>query len=78
VIASEAVQIGQNGSFVYVVKSDQTVEPRPIVVGQSKAGKVIVEKGLNAGETVVTDGQSRLFPGAKIAPASPPAAAEVK
>jgi multidrug efflux system membrane fusion protein len=67
VIPSEAVQVGQNGSFLYVVKSDQSVEPRPVVVGQTVAGKVIVEKGVTAGETIVTDGQSRLFPGAKIA-----------
>ena len=66
VIPSEAVQAGQQGTFVYVVKSDQTVEPRPVVVGQTVAGKVIVERGVTAGETVVTDGQSRLFPGAKI------------
>ena len=70
VIPSEAVQAGQNGSFVYLVKADQTVEPRPVLVGQTVGGKVIVEKGVGAGETVVTDGQSRLFPGAKIATAS--------
>jgi multidrug efflux system membrane fusion protein len=72
VIPSEAIQAGQQGSFVYVVKSDQTVEARPVVVGQTAAGKVIVEKGVTAGETVVTDGQSRLFPGAKIVTSSAP------
>jgi multidrug efflux system membrane fusion protein len=66
VIPSEAVQVGQQGSFVYVAKPDQTVDFRPVVVGQTVADKVIIEKGLAAGETVVTDGQSRLFPGAKI------------
>ena len=66
-IASEAVQAGQQGSFVYVVKPDQTVEVRPVVVGQAVANKVIVQQGVTAGETVVIDGQSRLFPGAKIA-----------
>jgi multidrug efflux system membrane fusion protein len=66
VIPSEAVQVGQQGSFVYVVKSDQTVEARPVAVGQTVEGKVIVEQGLASGETIVTDGQSRLFPGAKI------------
>jgi membrane fusion protein, multidrug efflux system len=73
-IRSEAVQTGQNGSFVYVVKSDQTVEPRPIVVGQSVGARVIVEKGVSAGEPVVIDGQSRLFPGAKVKSVSSPAA----
>jgi membrane fusion protein, multidrug efflux system len=66
VIPSEAVQVGQQGSFVYAVKADQTVEPRPISVGQTISGKVIIEKGVTVGETIVTDGQSRLFPGAKI------------
>jgi multidrug efflux system membrane fusion protein len=69
-VRSEAVQVSQNGSFVYVVKSDQSVEPRPIVVGQTVRDKVIVQKGLAAGENVVTDGQSRLFPGAKVKSAS--------
>ncbi|PYS21437.1 MAG: efflux RND transporter periplasmic adaptor subunit, partial [Acidobacteria bacterium] len=66
VIPAEAVQAGQQGSFVYVVKSDETVEPRPLTIGQTVGGKVMVQKGLVAGETIVTDGQSRLFPGAKI------------
>jgi multidrug efflux system membrane fusion protein len=66
VIPSEAVQVGQQGSFVYAVKPDQSVEPRPVAVGQTISGKVIVEKGVSAGETIVTDGQSRLYPGAKI------------
>ena len=66
VIPAEAVQAGQQGPFVYVVKSDQTVEPRPVVLGQTFSGKVVVGKGVTAGDTVVTDGQSRLFPGAKI------------
>jgi multidrug efflux system membrane fusion protein len=76
VIPSEAIQSGQQGTFVYVVKPDQTVEPRPVVVGQTVEGKAIVESGVMAAETVVTDGQSRLFPGAKIAPATSPAVSE--
>jgi len=66
IVPSEAIQAGQQGSFVYVVKPDQSVEPRPVTAGQTFSGKVILEKGVAAGETVVTDGQSRLFPGAKI------------
>jgi membrane fusion protein, multidrug efflux system len=66
VIPAESVQVGQQGSFVYVVKPDQSVEPRPLTVGATVDGKVIVEKGVAAGETVVTDGQSRLYPGAHI------------
>ncbi len=70
VIPAESVQAGQQGPFVYVVKADKSVEPRPVVVGATVNGKVIVRKGVAAGETVVTDGQSRLFPGATIAPAA--------
>jgi membrane fusion protein, multidrug efflux system len=70
VVPSEAVQAGQQGSFVYVVKEDKTVEPRPVVVGQSFGTKLVVQKGLKAGDTIVVDGQSRLFPGAKIAETS--------
>ncbi len=66
VIPAEAVQVGQQGSFIYVVKADQSVEPRPLTIGATVNGKVIVEKGVAAGETVVTDGQSRLYPGAHI------------
>ncbi len=68
VVPAESVQAGQQGSFVYVVKPDQTVEPRPVTTGQTYSGKVIIESGIAIGETVVTDGQSRLFPGAKIQP----------
>jgi multidrug efflux system membrane fusion protein len=71
-VRSEAVQAGQNGPFLYVVKQDQSVEPRPVVVGQTVRDSVIIEKGLAAGETVVTDGQSRLFPGAKVKSVSNP------
>src|SRR5215475_12130560 len=71
VIPSEAVQVSQQGSIVYVVKPDQSVEPRPIVVGETIAGKVAIEKGVEPSETVVTDGQSRLFPGAKISTTAP-------
>jgi membrane fusion protein, multidrug efflux system len=66
VVPSEAVQAGQQGSFIYVVKQDQSVEPRPVTLGQTISNTVIIEKGVTPGETIVTDGQSRLFPGAKI------------
>ncbi|HET9220061.1 MAG TPA: efflux RND transporter periplasmic adaptor subunit, partial [Terriglobia bacterium] len=72
VIPAEAIQSGQQGPFVYVVKSDQTVEPRPVVLGQTVDSKAIVESGVMAGESVVTDGQSRLYPGAKITAATSP------
>ena len=66
VVPSQAVQTGQDGPYVYVVKDDMTVEPRPVKPGPSAEGVVVIAKGLAAGERVVTDGQLRLFPGAKV------------
>jgi len=68
VVPSEAVQSGLRGQMIYVVKPDQSVEPRPVTIGQAFGRKVIIEKGIAAGETVVTDGQLRLFPGARVKP----------
>jgi len=66
VVPSQAVQTGQNGQFIYVVKADQTVEQRPVTNGLSYQNETVVTKGLAAGETVVTDGQLRLAPGVKV------------
>jgi multidrug efflux system membrane fusion protein len=66
VIPSPAIQDGQAGSFVFVVKKDQTAEVRPVTVGPSRNGETLVEKGVEAGETVVVDGQVRLTVGAKV------------
>jgi multidrug efflux system membrane fusion protein len=66
VIPSEAVQAGQQGSFVYVVKANKTVEARLVTVGQTLDRHVVIDKGLAAGETVVTDGQLLLAPGAPV------------
>ncbi|MGE5645294.1 MAG: efflux RND transporter periplasmic adaptor subunit [Acidobacteriota bacterium] len=66
VVPSEAVQAGQQGQFVYVVKQDNSVEFRPVAIGSTTAGKAVIEKGVAPGETVVTDGQLLLFPGARI------------
>ena len=66
VVPSEAVQAGQKGSFIYVVKTDQSVEARLVTTGQLVDSKIVVESGLKAGETVVTDGQLLLAPGAKV------------
>lgn len=65
VVPSEAVQNSQNGQFVYVVKNDQTVELRTVTVKRTMDGLTVVE-GVKAKETVVTDGQLRLVPGAKV------------
>jgi multidrug efflux system membrane fusion protein len=66
VVPSQAIQAGQQGPFVFVVKADQTVESRPVVVGTRLGAETIVEQGLRAGEVVVTDGQLRLVPGARV------------
>jgi len=65
-VPASALQSSQAGDFVYVVKADGTVESRPVKAGQTVAGLTIVKQGLQAGETVVTDGQLRLIPGAKV------------
>jgi len=66
VVPAEAVQVAQKGQMIFVVKADQTVEPRPVKVGPAIGRKLIIESGIAAGETVVTDGQLRLFPGARV------------
>src|SRR4030095_6099928 len=65
VAPTEAIQNGQQGQYVYVVK-DSKVELRPVTPGRTVGGKTVIEKGLVAGDTVVTDGHLRLFPGAQI------------
>jgi multidrug efflux system membrane fusion protein len=66
VVPSQAVQTGQSGQYVFVIKNDLTVESRPIIVGRSLDGETVIEKGLQSGEKVVTDGQLRLVPGTKV------------
>jgi membrane fusion protein, multidrug efflux system len=66
VVTSEAVQTGQDGQFVFVVKPDSTVEQRPVTVAQRVNDDVVIAKGLQPGETVVTEGQLRLEPGSRI------------
>ena len=67
VIPSQAIQNGQQGTFVYVIKDDNTVEARTITTSDTEQqGEVIVQKGLAAGERIVTDGQLRLVPGSKV------------
>ncbi len=71
VVPSQALQTGQAGTFVFVVKPDLTAESRAVVVAQEADGEAVVEKGLAAGERVVTDGQLRLVPGARVDPRTP-------
>lgn len=71
VVPPEAVQPGPQGSFVYLVKPDRTVEIRPVAAGRTTEAKVVIEKGVAAGDTVVTDGHLRLYPGARIQAVDP-------
>jgi len=66
VVPTQAVTEGQNGTFVYVVKPDDTVEMRPVVSGHTYGGEAVIDSGLGLNEVVVTDGQTRLVPGAKV------------
>ena len=65
-VPSQAVEVGQQGQYVYVVGPDLKVETRKVVPGDSIDGKTVIEHGLSPGERVVTDGQLRLIPGAKV------------
>lgn len=65
-VPTPAVQTGQKGQYVFVVRSDNTVESRPVAAGDSAGGETVIEKGIQAGERVVTDGQLRLVPGARV------------
>ena len=65
-VPAEAVQVAQRGSAVWVVKADQTVELRPVTVARTVDGRSMIA-GIEDGETVVTEGQLRLAPGAKVA-----------
>ena len=66
VVPAQAVQTGQDGQYVFVVKDDSTVEQRTVVQGQRVGDDVVVQKGLTPGETVVTEGQLRLEAGARV------------
>jgi len=66
VVPAEALTAGQQGSFVYVVREDSTVTPRPVVSTRTIQGEAVIDKGLQPGETVVTDGQVRLVPGSRV------------
>jgi multidrug efflux system membrane fusion protein len=66
VVPAVAVQIGQQGQFVYVVRDDHTVEVRPVRLDREVGSDAVIAQGLAAGEQVVTDGQLRLTPGARV------------
>ena len=66
VVPTSAIQAGQQGDFVFIVKSDQTVDLRQVTVARTSGTESIIKDGLNGGETVITDGQLRLVAGSHI------------
>jgi len=66
IVPAVAVQAGQQGQMLYVVKPNNTAEMRIVKVGRTHGIRVVIEQGVQPGETVVTDGQLRLFPGAPV------------
>jgi multidrug efflux system membrane fusion protein len=75
VIPTAALQNGQQGQYVFVVKGDKSVELRNVAVDRTNDKESVISSGLQPGETVVTDGQSRLTPGAKVNLADKPTSA---
>lgn len=66
VIPSEAIQVGQEGQHVFVVKPDKTVEMRSVTLGLTKEGEAVITRGLSAGDVVVQEGQFLLGPGSRV------------
>ena len=66
VVPSQAIQSGQAGDYVFIAKPDETVEMRPITTSVTQSGMTVITTGVQPDELVVTDGQLRLTPGAKI------------
>ncbi len=66
VVPAQAIQTGQEGQYVFVVKPDKTAESRPVSIGEALDGETVVLKGVSPGETVVTDGQLNLGPGSRV------------
>ncbi len=66
VVPNQVVQTGQDGMYVFVVKPDRTVESRPVITGARVDQDLVIEKGLQEGETVVLEGQLRLAPGSRV------------
>jgi multidrug efflux system membrane fusion protein len=66
VVPAQAIGTGQMGDFVFVVKADATVELRPVTVSYRLDDDAVIERGVEAGERVVIDGQMRLRPGSAV------------
>jgi multidrug efflux system membrane fusion protein len=76
VVPREAVQTGQQGRYVFVVKADRTVEPRPVTVSRETGQEIVLAQGVTPGEQVVTEGQARLAAGTRVEVKTAAAAAQ--
>jgi multidrug efflux system membrane fusion protein len=65
-VPTTAVQSGQDGQFVFIISADRTAVVRPVTAGLVVGDQTVIDKGIDAGMVVVTDGQSRLTPNAKV------------
>ena len=70
-VPADAPQLSAKGSFVYVVKQDDSAELRPVTIGQRQGDLVVVAQGLKEGERVVVNGQLGVTPGGKVQIAAP-------
>jgi multidrug efflux system membrane fusion protein len=67
IVPSAAIQVGQQGSYVFVVAADGTAQVKPVVIDRALGDDTVLASGLDGGETVITDGQIRVVPGGKVA-----------
>jgi multidrug efflux system membrane fusion protein len=72
VVPSTAIQVGQQGSYVFVVASDGTAQARAVIVDRLVGDETVIASGLEGGESVITDGQIRVVPGGKVAVSAKP------
>ncbi len=66
VVPAQAVQTSQDGSYVFIIRADDTIAVRPVIIERFAAKEAIIKSGIDAGDTVVTDGHIRLYPEAKV------------
>lgn len=72
VAPSKGIQINQHGHYVWVARPDGTADLRSVTVGPEVGDETVISRGLDAGESIVVDGQLRLFPGSRLAPVGTP------
>jgi len=65
-VPSQAIQTGQSGQYVFVIKPDMKADMRPVTIGATIGGETVIVKGIQAGERIVTDGQLRIIPEAQV------------